>query len=576
MKTSSIRALPTLAAAVLTVGMASASTSEGVSVTQRQQIDALFAQYADTARPGCAVGVMRKGHVAVAKGYGLADVERAVPITSASVFDIGSTSKQFAAAAVILLEQDGKLSLSDDVREYVPELPDYGRVITIDHLLRHTSGLRDYTALLSLSGLEVEQVGTDEQALAVIARQRALNFPTGTRYEYSNSGFFLLAVIVERVSGQPLGQFARERIFQPLGMKSAQFRDKHAEVIPGRALGYAVDAEAPQGTVRFRNALSNWEQTGDGALHLSIEDLAKWDENFYQPRVGGQPLIDRLTQRGQLDNGEKIAYARGLFVDEYRGVPRVHHAGNWVGYNAMLARFPEQHTSVAVLCNFEGAEASELSEKVADIVLADVLKGADAGGAQKASPGKKAAVKPVPLQRLLGSYFDANTETILEVIEQQGALILKIGAMPLPLVATGPASFEVQGFPVKADFSLTGKQAANELKLRIGDDDAMAATRFTAATPSAEALQSYVGTFYSPELDVTWPLVIDQGKLAVRDEHRKFETKIQPLAPAMQDAFSGEAGLLRFARDASGKVTGFELSASRMRGIRFELRSMNR
>lgn len=558
---------------MLTVGMASASTSEGLSVTQRQQIDALFAQYADTARPGCAVGVMRNGQLAYARGYGLADVERAVPITPASVFDIGSTSKQFAAAAVILLELEGKLSLSDDVRKYVPELPDYGRAITIDHLLRHTSGLRDYTALLSLSGVEVEEVGTDEQALAVIARQRALNFPTGTRYEYSNSGFFLLAVIVERVSGKPLGEFARERIFQPLGMKSAQFRDKHAEIIPGRALGYAVDGEAPQGTVRFKNALSNWEQTGDGALHLSIEDLVKWDENFYEPRVGGQPLIDRLTQRGQLDNGEKIGYARGLFVDEYRGVPRVHHAGNWVGYNAMLARFPEQHTSVAILCNFEGAEASELSEKVADVVLADALNVADA---QTTSAGKKTSIKPVPLQRLVGSYFDAKTETILEVIEQQGALILRIGAMPLPLVATGPASFEVQGFPVKADFSMTGKQAANELKLRIGDDDAMAATRFTAATPGAEALQGYVGTFYSPELDVTWPLVIDQGKLAVRDEHRKFETKIQPLAPAMQDAFSGEAGLLRFARDASGKVTGFELSASRMRGIRFELRPASR
>ncbi|WP_157994514.1 serine hydrolase domain-containing protein [Peristeroidobacter agariperforans] len=572
MNTSLIRALPAFAAAVLTVGVASAS-SEGISATQGQQIDALFAQYADPARPGCAVGVMRNGQVAHAKGYGLADVERGVPITSATVFDIGSTSKQFAAAAAILLELDGKLSLSDDVRKYVPELPDYGRAITIDHLLRHTSGLRDYTALLSLSGLEVEEVTTDEQALAVIARQRALNFPTGTRWEYSNSGFFLLAVIVERVSGKPLGEFARERIFQPLGMKSAQFRDQHAEVIPGRALGYAVDGEAPEGTVRFKNALSNWEQTGDGALHLSIEDLVKWDENFYQPRVGGQSLIDRLTQRGQLDNGEKVVYGRGLFLDEYRGLPRVHHAGNWVGYNAMLARFPEQHTSVAVLCNFEGAEASDLSEKVADVVLADVLK--PAVGAPTTA-AKKTAAKPVPPQRFVGSYFAAKTETILEVIEQQGALILKIGAMPLPLVATGPASFEVQGYPVKVAFSITGKQAANELRLRIGDDDEMPATRFTAAVPSAEELQGYVGTFHSPELDVTWPLVIDEGKLAVRDERRKFETRIQPLAPAMKDAFSGEAGLLRFSRDASGKVTGFELSASRMRGIRFELRPTNR
>jgi hypothetical protein len=238
----------------------------------------------------------------------------------------------------------------------------------------------------------------------------------------------------------------------------------------------------------------------------------------------------------------------------------------------MLARFPDQHTSVAILCNFEGGEASELSEKVADVVLADVLKPSAADGAPQTS-AKKKATKLVPQQRLLGRYFAAQTQTVLEVMEQQGALILKIGAMPLPLAATGPASFEVQGFPVKVDFVLGGNQPAHELKLRIGDDDEISAKRFSPVVPDIEALQGYLGTFYSPELDVTWPVVISEGKLAIRDEHRKFETHIQPLAPAMQDAFSGEPGLLRFTRDASGKVTGFDLSASRMRGIHFERRA---
>lgn len=565
MNASLNRVLPALVSAVLSAGVASASSDE-LSVAQRQQIDAVFEQY--SARPGCALGVMRNGHAVHSKGYGLADVERGVAITPATVFDIGSTSKQFAAASIILLELDGKLSLSDDVRKYIPELPDYGKPITIDNLLRHTSGLRDYTALMPLAGFEVEGVTTDEQALAVIARQRQLNFPTGSRFEYSNSGFFLLSVIVERVSGKPLGEFARERIFQPLGMKTARFRDKHAEVIANRALGYTVDAEAPEGAPGFKNAMSNWEQTGDGALHLSIDDMFKWDENFYQPRVGGSALIEKLTQRGTLDDGEKISYARGLFIGEYRGVPRVHHAGNWIGYNAMLARFPQQHTSVAVLCNFDGAEASELSGKVADIVLADVLKPTSVAKAA----ANKAAAKPVAHERLLGSYFAANTETILNVVEQEGALILQIGAMPLPLAATGPTSFEVHGFPVKADFSLKGKEPAHEVQLRIGSDDLMTGARFVAAAPDALELQGYTGTFYSPELDVTWPLVIDQGKLAIRDEHRKFESQIQPLEPAMKDAFSGAAGLLRFTRDAAGKMTGFDLSASRMRGIRFELR----
>lgn len=519
---------------------------------------------------------MRNGRVAHAQGYGLADIERGVPITPGSVFDIASTSKQFAASAVILLELDGKLSLADDVRKYVPELPDYGKPITIDHLLRHTSGLRDYTALLSLAGLEVQQVATDEQALAIIARQRQLNFPTGSRYEYSNSGYFLLSVIVERVSGKSLRQFAHERIFEPLGMSTARFRDDHAEIIPMRAMGYTADADAASGTVRFKNALSNWQQTGDGALHLSLEDLFKWDENFYQPGIGSGALVERLTQPGTLDDGGKIPYARGLFVDEYRGVLRVHHAGNWVGYNAMLARFPEQHTSVAILCNFEGTEASALAEKIADIVLAEVLTSPVAASAGKTPPPKNSAGKPVSRQCLLGRYFIEKTQTAVVVLEQQGALILQLGALSLPLSATGATSFEVPGFPVKVDFTLRGNEPASDLQLGIGNDDVMTATRFTPVVPGSEELQGYIGAFYSPELDVTWRLVIEAGKLSIRDQKRKFESKIQSLDPAMRDAFSSPSGFLRFTRDDSGQVDGFNLSASRMRAIRFERRPTER
>ena len=515
---------------------------------------------------------MQNGRLAHARGYGLADVERGVPITPATLFDVASTSKQFTAAAVILLELDGKLALSDDVRKYVPELPDYGAPITIDHLLRHTSGLRDYVALLSLAGIDVQEVSGDDQALAIIARQAKLNFPTGSRYEYSNSGFFLLSVIVKRVSGKSLTEFAQERLFSPLGMNHTRFRNGYALMIPGRALGYAASGASAQGEVQFSNATSNWEQTGDGGLFLSIEDAFKWDGNFYEPKVGGQALIDQLQQVGHLTNGDPIGYARGLFIDEYRGLHRVQHAGNWVGYNAMLARFPEQHTAIAILCNFEGAEASSLSDSVADIVLADVLKPATAAQNSGASGTAGVAAKSLPYTRFVGSYYAAEVDRVFDVEEKEGALLLKVGPISLPLIASGPASFTVANYPVTVTFSTLGKKSAHALEFRVGHDDVTLANRFTPAAPGNAELQSYTGTFYSQELDVTWPIVIEDGRLAVRSEARKFVPKTETLEPAMADAFSGEPGFLRFARNASGQVTGFDLSSSRMRGIRFDLR----
>jgi hypothetical protein len=280
-------------------------------------------------------------------------------------------------------------------------------------------------------------------------------------------------------------------------------------------------------------------------------------------------LIERLQQIGRLDNGTATGYARGLFIDQYRGVPRVQHAGNWVGYNAMLARFPEQRTSVAIFCNFEGAAASDLSEKVADIVLADAFKSSAPASARRTAAARSSKAKPLPFQQFQGNYFAAETETVIAVKEQQGSLILTLGATPLPLAAAGPARFEVPGYPVTVDFLVAGKKQAHELQLRIGEDTTTA-TQFVPATHSVEQLHGYTGVFHSPELDVSWPLVIEKGQLAVRDETHKFVAKLQPLEPAMADAFSGEVGFIRFTRTASGEITSFDLSSSRMRGIRFE------
>jgi len=550
---------------ILAVGLLGLPTVHAGSLgtSEREQIDALFKEYEVGPRPGCALAVARNGAPVYARGYGLADIEHNVRITPATLFDIGSVSKQFTAGAVVLLELEGKLALSDDVRKYVPELPSYGSTITIDHLMHHTSGLRDYNALLSLAGISEKDLSNDAQALALIARQRGLNFPTGSRYEYSNTGYFLLSVIVQRVSGKSLAQFARERMFLPLGMPHAQFRDRHDTIIPDRALGYA--AVQGEGDAHFVNALSNWEQTGDGSLHLSVEEALKWTDNFRNPQIGGHAFVERLEQTGMLANGEAISYARGLSVDRYRGVRRVQHGGNWVGYNAMLARFPDQRTSIAVFCNFEGAEAAALSNKVADVLLAGALQ-----AAAPAETEKKGAARPSSYGRFVGSYFADETQTVFQVSENAGALILRIGSTSLPLAPVGPTRFAVGNYPVSVEFAADEGSTARELRFVVDDDPPTIARRFAPMVPDARASSAYAGSFYSPELDVTWSIVVDQGRPALSRQQRKFVATTEPLEPAMRDAFSSEAGFIHFVRDSSGHVTGFDLSSSRMRGIRFE------
>lgn len=551
--------------AALAADAVNGSGTEAVSAADIAKIDALFAQYDKPSSPGCALGVMRNGRLAYAHGYGMADIERKVPITPASLFDIASTSKQFSAAAVVLLALDGKLSLSDDVRKYVPELPDYGAPITIDHLLHHTSGLRDYIGLLSLAGIAYDQISTDEQTLAILARQRQLNFPTGTRHEYSNTGYFLLSVIVQRVSGQPMAKFSRERIFEPLGMTSTRIRDDYAMLIPGRALGYAP---AEDGT--FKLAIVNWQQTGDGAVQLSIEDALKWDENFYQPKLGGAAFVERLQEPGKLTNGEPIGYARGLFIDTYRGLRRVQHGGSWIGYRSAFDRYPDQHTSIALFCNGDGSiQPRGISHQIADIVLAGAFREppASAAGARK-----NANVKPLPRERFLGKYFVAGSDSVMQIVDAEGALALKVSGATLPLTPRGPATFALAGSPGTVDFPGARRAPAQTMRLQFDGMPAMVASRFVPAALSEKELQAYVGMFHSDELDVTWPIVLHEGKLAIRNETTRLVTSLQPLAPAMADAFNGETGFIRYTRDAAGRITGFDVSVFRMRGIRFEAR----
>lgn len=319
------------------------------------KVDAIFAKMDTTVSPGCALSVIRDHRIVYERGYGMADLDHNVPITPASVFHVASMSKQFTAASILLLAQEGKLSLDDPARKYVPELPDFGTPVTIRELLHHTSGLRDQWDLLGLSGWRYSQdLITDGDVLYVVSHQKELNFAPDSKFSYSNTGYTVLAQIVSRVSGQSLREFTAARIFVPLGMKNTHFRDDHAELVKNMAYGYAPAKET------FRLSVTNFDTGGATSLLTTAEDLAQWDENFYNPRVRGPSLVHDLQVQGHLNSGELIDYAAGLVIGKYRGLVTVDHGGADAGYRADLLRFPDQHFSVACLCNLSTANPSDL------------------------------------------------------------------------------------------------------------------------------------------------------------------------------------------------------------------------
>jgi CubicO group peptidase (beta-lactamase class C family) len=439
-------------------------------------VDEVFSDFTQPGSPGCALAVYREGKIIYAKGYGLANIEDNVPIGPQSVFDIGSTSKQFTAASVLLLEKQGKLSVNDDVRKYVPEVPSYGQKITILQLLNHTSGLRDYLTLMELAGINIDGVTTDADALALIGRQKALNFAPGSDWLYSNTGFFLLSVIVQRASGKTLREFAAENIFAPLEMTHTQYRDNHASLIPNRALAYEEKEDKSGYTLN----VSYFEQTGDGAVHTSVEDLLKWDENFYSPRLGGKEFLSEIQEQGKLNDGKLLDYAKGLFIQNYRGLRTVNHGGAWGGYRADLLRFPEQHFSVACLCNVANAGPSRRAHQVADIYLGSLMKLKE-NKPQESERKEKAeiAVNADQLADYSGDYWSEELGAIYRLGVSDGRIkILSVfDASGLPRVnnfsadalrATGSDEFELGKSGVTVQFHRQSKQPASAFTLDAG------------------------------------------------------------------------------------------------------------
>lgn len=541
----------------LTVGATPVQAQRPLPDSLRTKVDAVFTRWDRSNTPGCALGISEQGKVVYERGYGISDLQHALAITPQSIFHVASISKQFTAFAVAMLAQEGKLSLDDSVRKFIPELPSYDRPITVRQLMHHTSGLRDQWQLLGYAGWRFpEDLITEPDVLNIVTRQRGLNFTPQSEWVYSNTGFTLLAVIVQRVSKQSLRDFAQERIFGPLGMTRTHFHDDHTMIVPGRTSAYAL---RPGGG--WRIWLPVFDTYGATSLFSTTGDLLTWMTNLDQPKVGNAALVTAAQASAVLSDGTPANYGYGLSLGTYRGLSVIGHGGADAGYRAQIERYPTRGLGIAVLCNVASAVPGVLARRVADVMLGTSVP----PEAATAEDSSTYAATPDQLARWVGVYRDTVSQTVMRVRRSGETLRLGDGRWLTPTsdttvrITTGPGTLMLRLEKGKVMGIRQLPRGLRDVVLR----------RETEVTPSRDVLAPYAGSYYSEELDVRYVLAVGNDTV-VTLKHRKFNGNAL-LRPEFVDGFSSSMGAtFLFTRDAKKRITGFTISDGRVRGVRFE------
>ena len=551
-----IRIVPIAAAiaAVATTTLAARQTGTDVSA----RVDRVFERFDVEHSPGAAVLVVREGEVLFRKGYGQANIEHEVPVTSATVFDIASVSKQFAGFAIATLVEQGLIGLEDDIRRHLPELPDFGETITVDHLVHHTSGIRDWPGTLAVAGWRMDDVISFDQILTMARHQQDLNFTPGAEYSYSNTGYNILAALVERVTGRTFRQWTDENVFQPLGMTHTHFQDDHAEAVPNRARGY----QPTEGG--HRNAPNGLTALGSSSLFTSADDLAKWVMNFDDGRVGGKAVIDRMRQQGVLNDGERIAYAFGQSVGQYRGLETWTHSGSWAGFRTVLLRVPEYRFGVVILSNAGNYNPGGAARALTDIYLEQSLepRGGE-GDSEQQGVDSEVTVPGNLLDEYVGTYRLGAGWLVSITRDGDQLMTQATNEDRFPMDAVSQMEFFVPAYGASITF---GRSASGDV------DHAMyrriRAPRVEPYTPTPAQLAEYEGEFYSEELATSYWISVREGDLVAN--HRRHGDI--GLIPSLRDEFRGDRWFFQgveFDRDANGAVTGFRVSNGRSRNLRF-------
>jgi CubicO group peptidase (beta-lactamase class C family) len=553
-------------ALLLPAGCRSGEDAAGDAVERK--IDSLFAEWDRPDSPGAAVAVLRGGDVIFKKGYGSAQLEYGIPITPSTIFHVASVSKQFTAFAVSLLAAEGRLSLDDDIRKHLPEVPDFGKTITIRHLIHHTSGLRDQWEALAMAGWRLDDIITREHILTMVRNQQELNFEPGERHLYCNTGYTLLGEIVARVTGATFSTWTGEHIFEPLGMEHTHFHDNHESIVPNRAYSYG-----PQGDQGFRKSVLSYANAGATSLFTTVEDLLKWAQNFLVPTLGGAGVMEQMQELGELSSGRKIPYAFGLGVRNHRGLRMISHGGSDAGFRSWLGIFPEQEFAVVVLGNLGSLNPSRLGLRVAELYLEDDMRPLPKQKKAAAAPSERkvADIDPMTYEAYVGRY-NLEDGTVLEIIKEGDRLF-----------AAHSAQGKAEIFPESiARFFL--KEADVEIRFRPSQDGyverltvvtsgrAMQGKRSEAELLDESQMQAFAGDYFSRELKTHYSIVVTEGGLVARH----FRHGDIPLIWNEGDTFTGRMWFFRkveFQRGAGRRVTGFLLTGGRVWNLRFDKQS---
>lgn len=543
-----------------------ASTNIRAELAQQIAIDKIFEQW-NSSGPGGAVGVIKDNKLIFAKGYGLANLEHEIPNNSKSIFRIASTSKQFTAASVILLAEQGKLSLEDKLTKFFPEFPPYGDNITIAHLLNHTSGIRDYLTLSYLAGFGESEVYTDSQVMHWLTSQKATEISPGDQYLYSNSGYWLLGQIVKKVSGKSLAEYAKQEIFTPLNMQHTHFHNNHKRIVKNRASGYRLISDN-----HYEISMTNLDMVGDGGVFTNIEDLKKWDDAFYNRKVLSESFWQLMLTKGKLNDGTLSDYASGLRIGEHRNLKTIRHGGSFAGYRAEFIRFPEKKLSIIVLANRADAGATGRAYEVANLFINNEQKSAEL--AQSSKPEKKQeevvdfVIPASKLEQYTGNYWDEKYSQLQRVFIKDKALVIRVQGNEYLLKAIAADSFVIANIPVnitlKFDTNDNGKRI---ITTKIADSEPSDAVEYDVTSYPEEKLSALSGKYYSHELDVIYQLVIEEGKLVLTIDN-KISSPLELVKANL--AVSSRKDTLTFTTNKMNTVSGFSLAARGIKNIWFK------
>ena len=551
------------------------SINAQITADQKAKIDALFKD-ANENTPGAAIGVIKDGKLIYSNGYGMADLEHDIKMSPKSVFYMASVSKQFVTMAILLLEEQGKLSLDDEVQKHLPDFPRYESPLTIRHFIHHTSGVRDNLTLWALTGRSVYDHVDKEAIYKMIKRQKELNFKPGEKYLYSNSCYFMLAMMVEKVSGMSIREFARKNIFEPLGMTNTHFHDDQYHIVKNRVFSYAPSKNG------YRNLIMRFDLVGSGGLYSNIEDLLKWDQNFYNNKLGkgGPELINKMLTDGKLNNGKSAGYAFGIQNGNYKGLRTVSHGGSLAGYRTYYVRFPDQNFSVFVLGNSSNFGPDSKSNAIAELMLASDFEAK--ARAEESDPGKETATgnssdeqkKPATvnlstdqLKKYSGFYWDNDEKDSWRVFIKADKLVVDIGGREVELIPISDGEFLGKGFPPSITLKFE-KADGNRYGIVFNQNGAL--NKFSYYEPvsySAADLKTFAGSYFSEELNFSYNLRFEGGKLKLFIGDKE----ISELKPILKDVFRSEGvGVFSFNRGTGGTNAGYKLDAGRVRNLKFD------